>query len=115
MRMFNSLLFLISATVATACLDAPPPAEDEALQADVVEVPFDPCPDTHADLPGQSQSCILHGGGIGTRLCTDHVTFHWFPGPMTIPPTGPRCIMSGTTVRTTCGPCLDLTLPDPGL
>jgi len=112
MRSFTLLLALFM----PACLTSEAPDEATADQAEIVVTPSpapNRCPDTHADLPGEPQQCIVPNVGLGQRLCTDHVTFHYVP---LISSDGKlHCVQTSTTTTTTCGPCVALTLPGGGL
>jgi len=113
MRTFTLLLALfIPACLASEALD-----EATADQAEIVGSSSpapDRCPDTRADLPGDPIDCVVpHGGGLGQRPCTDHVTFHYVglistDGKL-------HCLQTSTTTTTTCGACVAVTLPGGGL
>jgi len=112
MRTLSKLLIVALLSPTLACLDAPPEADTSVDEAELEVTPVLLCGDTHATIPGESRDCVLHGGGTGIRLCTDHITFHWSIAiSPTFPPSGPQCIANGVDVRTTCGPCQDLDLP----
>jgi hypothetical protein len=116
MRTLTSItLALFTSVLTSGCLtpqDDPAAGDGEIQSAELTATPEPVCPDKHAQLLGQSRSCILHDGTTGIRLCTDHITFHYFPRWDGIPPNETlTCVATGTDVTTTCGPCQAIVLP----
>ena len=121
MRTFTSITLALFTSVLTGgCLapqDDPAAGGQEIQSAELTATP-EPVWSTDdgrvrvLELLGQSRSCTLHDGTAGIRLCTDHITFHYFPRWDGIPPNETlTCVATGTDVTTTCGPCQAIVLP----
>jgi hypothetical protein len=115
LALFTSLLAGCVTSGTTDDDSTADPAEPEVGEVQAADIvvgdPVPLCPDKHAKLILPPQACVTHGEP-GTRICTDHITFH-YGLKLKPPPGGFECVLVDTDVTTTCGPCIALGFPQP--